>query len=174
MGQRTGERFDRRGQVQHLADGLVDPLRRLLTGLAEHLPLELAFAAVFLGAPFFAGAALVVAAFALVLVTRPDLVLPRTRETSLSTAGAGAAVLRGLLALALGLAAAFLGAAALVAVFLVAGAFLVVVVFFLNGDQRRQLIIVIERYLLWWWPFSPWGQQASSRSWARPSLLQRA
>lgn len=70
------------------------------------------------------------AAGAVVLVTRPDLVLPRTRETSASTAAAGAeAVLRGLLALALGFAAAavFLGAAFAVVVFLGA-AFLVVVV----------------------------------------------
>lgn len=49
------------------------------------------------------------AAGAVVFVTRPDLVFPRTRETSDSTAGAGA-VLRGLLALALGFAAAALGA----------------------------------------------------------------
>ena len=91
-----------------------------------------------MGVPFFAGVAFLgvvflVAVFlgsagALVLVTRPDLVLPSTRDTSLSTAGAVvvAAALRGLLALALGLGAAFLGAA-LVAVFLGAAAFLVVV-----------------------------------------------
>lgn len=69
-------------------------------------------AAAFLGAPFFFGAALDAAGSgALVLVTRPDFVFPRTRVTSFSTAGAGAAAvaaaaLRGLLALALGLAAA--------------------------------------------------------------------
>jgi hypothetical protein len=64
-------------------------------------------------------------------VTRPDFVLPRTRDTSASTAGAAVAVLRGLLAFALGLAAAavffvvvFLGAVA----FLAAGSFLVLVV----------------------------------------------
>lgn len=83
------------------------------------------FPAVFLGAAFlvavFFGWA---AGGALVLVTRPLLVLPSTRETSLSTAGAAAGVLRGLLALALGFAAAFLGAA-FVVVFFVAGAFLV-------------------------------------------------
>jgi hypothetical protein len=69
------------------------------------------------------------AAGALVLVTRPDLVFPRTRDTSASTAGAGAAVLRGLPALALGFAAAavFLGAA--LVVFAVAVVFLVVVAF---------------------------------------------
>jgi hypothetical protein len=112
--------------------------------------------AFFVAAVFFAAGAFFVAlgaaaAGALVLVTRPDLVLPRTRETSSSTAGAAVgAVLRGLLALALGLAAgaalvvaaavvvffgrptAFLGAAFVVVVealalvtvaFLVAGAF---------------------------------------------------
>lgn len=87
-----------------------------------------AFAAVFLGAAFLVAFG---AAGALVLVTRPDFVFPSTRETSFSTAGAGSAVLRGLLALALGLAAAavFLGAALVVfaaAVFLGA-AFLVAV-----------------------------------------------
>lgn len=88
----------------------------------------------FFGAAAFLGAAAFFAAFgaagALVLVTRPDFVLPRTRDTSSSTAGAGAAVLRGLLAFALGLAAgaaAFLGAAFAVVVFLGAAAFLVVV-----------------------------------------------
>lgn len=73
----------------------------------------------------------------MVLVTRPDFVLPRTRETSASTAGAAAAFL-GLLALAFGLGAAagFLVVVALVAlvavalvVFLAAGAFLVAGVF---------------------------------------------
>jgi hypothetical protein len=91
--------------------------------------------AFFTAAVFFAGdflVALGAAAGALVLVTRPDLVLPRTSDISSSTAGAGA-VLRGLLALALGLAVglaatataadflgrptAFLGAAALVVAF---------------------------------------------------------
>ena len=89
----------------------------------------------FLGAAFFVAAAFFRAAFfvalgaagALVLVTRPDFVLPRTRVTSSSTAGAGAALLRGLEALALGFAAAaFLGAAFAAVVFLGA-AFLVVV-----------------------------------------------
>jgi len=106
------------------------------------------FVAVFLGAAFFAAVFLgAAAAGALVFVTRPDLVLPRTRETSFSTAGAGAAaaaaaVLRGLPALALGLAvaAAFFGAA-FAAVFLGAAAFLVVVVvalaFYRHGQHRR-------------------------------------
>lgn len=66
------------------------------------------------------------AAGALDLVTRPDLVLPRTRETSLSTAGA-ALVFLGLLALALGLAAAFL-VVVVVLVFFAAAGFLAVVV----------------------------------------------
>jgi hypothetical protein len=88
-----------------------------------------AAAAVFFGAAFLDALG---AAGAVVLVTRPDLVLPRTRDTSASTAAAGAAVLRGLLALALGFAAAaaaavFFGAALAVVVFLGA-AFLVVVV----------------------------------------------
>ena len=117
---------------------------------------KLAYALAFLGVVFFvvalaAAAFLGAAAFfvaaadsgALVLVTRPDFVLPRTRETSFSTAGAGAAAaaaaadLRGLLAFALGLAAAgsflvvvFLVVAFAVVAFLVAGAFLVVVVAF--------------------------------------------
>jgi hypothetical protein len=85
----------------------------------------------FLVAVFFGAAAFLVAfgaAGAWVFVTRPDLVFPSTRETSASTAGAGAAVLRGLLALALGFAAAavFLGAALVAAAFFGA-AFLVVV-----------------------------------------------
>jgi hypothetical protein len=87
-----------------------------------------AFAAAFFGAAFLAAFG---AAGAVVLVTRPDLVLPRTRDTSASTAAAGAAVLRGLLALALGFAAAaaaFLGAAFAVVVFLGAAFFVVVVV----------------------------------------------
>lgn len=102
--------------------------------------------AAFLGAAFFFGAALEAAVSgALLLVTRPDFVFPRTRVTSFSTAGAepaAAAVadLRGLLALALGLAAAgsflvvvFLVVAfavvafAVVAFLVVAGAFFVVV-----------------------------------------------
>jgi hypothetical protein len=86
-----------------------------------------AFAAAFFGAAFLAAFG---AAGAVVLVTRPDLVLPRTRDTSASTAAAGAAVLRGLLALALGFAAAaaaFLGAAFAVVVFLGAAFFVVVV-----------------------------------------------
>lgn len=99
-------------------------------------------AAAFLGAPLFFGAALEAAVSgALVLVTRPDFVFPRTRVTSFSTAGAGPAAaavadLRGLLAFALGLAAAgsflvvvFLVVAFAVVAFLVAGAFFVVVAF---------------------------------------------
>lgn len=66
------------------------------------------------------------AAGALVLVTRPDFVLPRTRDTSSLTAGAGGAVLRGLLALALGLAAAAFFGAAFAAVVFLGAAFLVV------------------------------------------------
>lgn len=74
-------------------------------------------AAFFLGAAAsFAGLG---AAGAVVLVTRPDLVFPRTRDTSFSTAG-GAAALRGLLALALGFAAG-LAAGFATAVFLAAG-----------------------------------------------------
>lgn len=94
------------------------------------------FVAVFFGAAFLAAFG---AAGALVLVTRPDFVLPRTRETSSSTAGfaAAAAVLRGLLALALGLAAAaaFLGAAFAAAAFLGA-AFLVVVALAFCGEGQ--------------------------------------
>jgi hypothetical protein len=91
---------------------------------AAFLAVVVFFVTVFLGAA---------EAGALVLVTRPDFVLPRTRETSASTAGAGAAVFLGLPALALGLAAALVAAffgAALVTVALVAlvvVAFLVVV-----------------------------------------------
>jgi hypothetical protein len=95
----------------------------------------------FFAATFFLGAAAFFAALgaagAVVLVTRPDLVFPRTRDTSFSTAG-GAAALRGLLALALGfaaglvagfaagLAAAVFLAAGFAAAFFAAGAFLVV------------------------------------------------
>lgn len=97
-------------------------------------------AAAFLGAPLFLGAALDAAVSgALVLVTRPDFVFPRTRVTSFSTAGAGPAAaaavadLRGLLAFALGLAAAVVFLVVVVvflvvAAFLVAGSFLVLVV----------------------------------------------
>jgi hypothetical protein len=94
-------------------------------------------AAAFLGAAaFFFVAVFAADSVALVLVTRPDFVLPRTRVTSFSTAGAAAgaaaADLRGLLALALGLAAAavFLVVAGLAAAFLVAGAFSFLVVVF--------------------------------------------
>jgi hypothetical protein len=79
--------------------------------------------AFFVAAAFFAGAFLVVlgSAGTVVLVIRPDLVLPSTRCTSCSTAGAGAAALRGRPALALGFAAAvavaFFGAAFAVAAF---------------------------------------------------------
>lgn len=96
------------------------------------------FGDAFFAAAAFLGAAAFFVAFgaagALVFVTRPDFVLPRTRETSSSTAGAAAAVLRGLDALAFGLAgAAFLGAVLVAAAFLGA-AFLVVVLvsFFLT------------------------------------------
>jgi hypothetical protein len=95
--------------------------------------------AVFFVVVLFGAAAFLVtfgAAGAVVLVTRPDFVFPSTRDTSASTAAAGAAVLRGLLALALGFAAAaaFLGAAfAVVAfavvVFLGAAAFVVAFAF---------------------------------------------
>jgi hypothetical protein len=96
-------------------------------------------AAAFLGAPFFGAALEAAVSDALLLVTRPDFVFPRTRVTSFSTAGAGPAAaavadLRGLLALALGLAAAgsflvvvFFVVAFAVVAFLVAGAFFVVV-----------------------------------------------
>lgn len=103
-------------------------------------------AAAFLGAPFCFGATAAALSGALVLVTRPDLVLPRTRVTSFSTAGAGAAAvvaaaLRGLLALALGLAvavAAFFVVAGFAAAFLGAGPFFVVVAFafFVNISNR--------------------------------------
>jgi len=85
-----------------------------------------------LGVVFFVAVFLVAVAFfavfvagAFVFVTRPDLVLLSTVGAS-STAGAGA-VFRGLLALALGLAAAFLAGAFAVAVF-----FVVVVAAFLG------------------------------------------
>jgi hypothetical protein len=98
-----------------------------------------AFAAAFFGAAFLAAFG---AAGAVVLVTRPDLVLPRTRDTSASTAAAaaGAAVLRGLLALALGFAAAaaFLGAAFAVVAFLGAAFFVVVVVALAFYMMRQQ------------------------------------
>lgn len=103
------------------------------------------FAAVFFGAAFFVAFG---AAGALVLVTRPDLVLPRTRETSSSTAGAGAAVLRGLLALALGFAAAaaFLGAGFAAVVFFGA-AFLVVVAlaFCIRGQHKYTVDQITQR-----------------------------
>jgi hypothetical protein len=111
----------------------------------------------FLGVAFFAVAAVVFfgaaaflvafgAAGAVVLVTRPDFVLPRTRDTSASTAAAGVAVLRGLLALALGFAAgaAFLAAGFAAVVFAVVvflgAAFLVVVValaFYMDGQHQQ-------------------------------------
>jgi len=64
--------------------------------------------AFFVAAAFFAGVFLVAlgGAGTVVLVTRPDLVLPSTRCTSCSTAGAGTAALRGRPAFALGFAAA--------------------------------------------------------------------
>lgn len=84
------------------------------------------FPVAFLAAGFFAGAA----GLAVVLVTRPDLVLPRTFSTG-TIAGAAVGALRLVAVFAFGLdAAAFLGAGA----FFVAGAALalvaVVVVFF--------------------------------------------
>lgn len=93
-------------------------------------------AAAFLGAAFFAPA---FAAGALLLVTRPDLVLPRTLEASFSTAGAAAAFL-GLLALAFALgAAAFLVVVAFAAVFLgAAGFFAVVALAFYDGSVRSR------------------------------------
>lgn len=82
------------------------------------------FPVAFFAAAFFVGAA----GLAVVLVTRPDLVLPRTFSTG-TMAGAAVGALRLVAVLAFGLdAAAFLGAAA----FFAAGAalVLVVVVFF--------------------------------------------
>ena len=81
-------------------------------------------AAAFLAGAFFPAA---LGAAALVFVTRPDLVLLKTAKSSLGSAGAGTAALRGLLALAFGFAAGFAAAVffvvALVAVaFLAAGA----------------------------------------------------
>lgn len=101
-------------------------------------------AAAFLGAAaFFCGVALEVALGASVLVTRPDFVLPRTRDTSASTAGAAdaAAVLRGLPALALG-AAVFLGAASFLEVdsFLAAASFLGAAFF---GTASAFLVVVV-------------------------------
>lgn len=113
-----------------------------LVGVA-FLGVDFFVAAAFLGAAaFLAGA--VGSAGALVLVTRPDFVFPRTRDTVSSTAGAGA-VLRGLLALALGLAAAtaaFLGAA----VFFSAG-FLVVAAFaFCVSVSKGRRLAVVDTY----------------------------
>jgi hypothetical protein len=120
--------------------------------------------AFFAAAVFFAAGsffvALGAAAGALVLVTRPDLVFPRTRDTSSSTAGAAVgAVLRGLLALALGLAA---GAALVVAAVVVAffgrptaflGAALVAVVALAFCRSNQQEALVMEgRHLQWRWP----------------------
>lgn len=95
-------------------------------------------AAVFFGADFFVALG---AAGAVVLVTRPDFVLPRTRDTSSSTAGAGATVLRGRPAFAFGLGAtaAFFGAAFAVVVFLGA-AFLVVEALAFCGLMSNRLI----------------------------------
>lgn len=73
--------------------------------------------AAFLGAAFL-GAAFFAAGFAVVFVTRPDLVLPRTAGFSTTAGAAAAGVLRGLLAFAFGLAAGFLGAALVGAAFL--------------------------------------------------------
>jgi hypothetical protein len=111
--------------------------------------------AFFAVAAFFAAGFLVVDAFlvvfgssgALVLVMRPDLVLPNTRETSASTAGAGAAVFLGLPALALGLAAAAL--VAVVVAFFAAAGFLAVVALAFYGTlvdvykRRRDEILTV-------------------------------
>jgi hypothetical protein len=111
--------------------------------------------AFFAVAAFFAAGFLVVDAFlvvfgssgALVLVMRPDLVLPNTRETSASTAGAGAAVFLGLPALALGLAAAAL--VAVVVAFFAAAGFLAVVALAFYGTlvdvykRRRGEILTV-------------------------------
>jgi hypothetical protein len=93
------------------------------------------FAAVFLGAAFLVAFG---AAGAVVLVIRPDFVLPRTRWTSSSTAGAGA-VLRGLLALALGFAAAatFFGAAFAAAVFFGAAFLAAAALVFYRRSQQQ-------------------------------------
>lgn len=94
------------------------------------------FAAVFLVAVAFLAAGFLGAAAlgAVVLVTLPDLVLPNTRETSCSTAGAEVAVFLGLPALALGLAAAavFLVVAGFAA-FFAAGFLAVVALAFYRG-----------------------------------------
>ena len=146
----------------------------------------MAFGVAFLGVAFFLGVvaffaaavffaagaffvALVAAAGALVLVTRPDLVFPSTRDTSSSTAGAAVgAVLRGLLALALGLAAGAALVAAAVAVaffgrptaFLGAAALVVVALAFCRGSQTRRLMTA-GRYLQWSWP--SWWRGPSSQ-----------
>ena len=111
-------------------------------------------AAAFLAGAFFSTAG------ALVFVTRPDLVLPSTRVTSASTAGAGASFALGLPALALGLAAAVflvgvvaflaLGAAA---AFLAAGFFAVVVFAFYatlvgTWDVIRVALTVVVAFLV--------------------------
>jgi hypothetical protein len=119
--------------------------------------------AFFAVAAFFAAGFLVVDAFlvvfgssgALVLVMRPDLVLPNTRETSASTAGAGAAVFLGLPALALGLAAAAL--VAVVVAFFAAAGFLAVVALAFYGTlvdvyKRRSgeiltVVVVVVAFL---------------------------
>lgn len=138
----------------------------------------------FFAAAFFLGAAAFFAALgaagAVVLVTRPDFVFPRTRDTSFSTAG-GAAALRGLLALALGLAAGFAAgfaaavffAAGFVAGFFAAGAFLVAAAFafyqaLVSGNHDNDTEYEQVQRPSW-----PWGQppssRASSQPWARPS-----
>jgi len=108
-------------------------------GVAFFFGVAAFLAAVFLGAAFLVALG---AAGAVVFVTRPDLVFPRTRETSDSTAGAGA-VLRGLLAFALGFAAAaatFLGAALVdcAATVFFGAAFLVVVALAFCGMGQQQ------------------------------------
>jgi hypothetical protein len=99
------------------------------------------FAAVFFGAAFLVALG---TAGAVVLVIRPDFVLPRTRDTSSSTAGAGAAVLRGRPAFAFGLAAgaAFLGAAFAVVVFLGAAFLVVVALAFCEPVSYRTITVM--------------------------------
>jgi hypothetical protein len=83
-----------------------------------------------LGAPFFA-ADFLAGCGAVDLVTRPDLVLPKTTDGFSTTAGAAVSVFfaRGLLALAFGLAATFFAAGLAAAAFFGA-AFLATAVFF--------------------------------------------
>lgn len=116
----------------------------------------------FLGVAFFADVFFVAAALrvglataagCLDLVTRPDLVLPRTTAGLSSTAGAGAAVLRGRPALALGFAvsAFFLGAALEAVAFFAGAAFLgaaLVDVDFCEDASTHELIMMLGRQQL--------------------------